>query len=137
MRNFMGYDRRWLDEPHIGDHVGRTVWALGEILATAWIPAVVEPTRSAARTARRTRSSASVSLRTAAYTVLGLSRLDPDRLDPAARRLLERRVDQLAAAYTATRDRGLELVRGQAHLRQRPPLAGAHRRRRAHSGATT
>jgi len=22
MRNFMGYDRRWLDEPHIGDHVG-------------------------------------------------------------------------------------------------------------------
>ena len=45
MRNFMSYDRRWLDEPHMGDHVGRTVWALGEILATAWIPAVVEPTR--------------------------------------------------------------------------------------------
>ena len=32
MRNFMGYDRRWLDEPHVGDHVGRSVWALGEIL---------------------------------------------------------------------------------------------------------
>ena len=45
MRNFMGYDRRWLDEPHIGDHVGRSVWALGEILATAWIPAVVVPAR--------------------------------------------------------------------------------------------
>ena len=45
MRNFMGYDRRWLDEPRMGDHVGRSVWALGEILATAWIPAVVEPTR--------------------------------------------------------------------------------------------
>ncbi|HET8557325.1 MAG TPA: glycosyltransferase family 4 protein, partial [Gaiellaceae bacterium] len=41
MRNFMSYDRRWLDEPHIGDHVGRSVWALGDILATAWIPAVV------------------------------------------------------------------------------------------------
>src|SRR5581483_5473708 len=23
MRNFMSYDRRWLDEPHTGDHVGR------------------------------------------------------------------------------------------------------------------
>ena len=43
MRNFMGYDRRWLDEPHVGDHVGRTVWALGEILSTAWVPAVVGP----------------------------------------------------------------------------------------------
>ncbi|HZB24172.1 MAG TPA: glycosyltransferase, partial [Gaiellaceae bacterium] len=29
MRNFMGYDRRWLDEPHVGDHVGRAVWAVG------------------------------------------------------------------------------------------------------------
>ena len=44
MRNFMGYDRRWLDEPHVGDHVGRSVWALGEILSTAWVPAVVGPT---------------------------------------------------------------------------------------------
>jgi len=23
MRNFMSYDRNWLDEPHVGDHVGR------------------------------------------------------------------------------------------------------------------
>ena len=43
MRNFMGYDRRWLDEPHVGDHLGRSIWALGDILATAWIPAVVRP----------------------------------------------------------------------------------------------
>ena len=45
MHNFMGYDRRWLDEPHVGDHVGRSIWALGDILATAWIPAVVRPAR--------------------------------------------------------------------------------------------
>jgi len=43
-----------------------------------------------------------VSLRTAAYTVLGLARLDPDRLDRAARMLLERLVDQLATAYRET-----------------------------------
>ncbi len=98
MRNFMGYDRRWLDDPHMGDHVGRSVWALGEILATAWIPAVVVPTRNLIE--RLVGALAGdVSLRTAAYAVLGLSRLDPDRLEPQTRRLLERLVDQLANAY--------------------------------------
>ena len=98
MRNFMGYDRRWLDEPHVGDHVGRTIWALGEILATAWIPALSSPARTLldalVPSLRR-----DLSLRTAAYTVLGLARLDPDRLDHDARVLLERLVEQLASAY--------------------------------------
>lgn len=98
MHNFMGYDRRWLDEPHIGDHVGRTVWALGEVLATAWIPAVVEPTRLLLAELVGSLSG-ELSLRTASYTALGLSRLDADRLDLRSRRLLERCVDQLAAAY--------------------------------------
>ncbi len=52
MHNFMGYDRRWLDEPHVGDHVGRSIWALGDILATAWIPAVVRPARRPPRSPR-------------------------------------------------------------------------------------
>jgi hypothetical protein len=101
MRNFMGYDRRWLDEPHIGDHVGRSVWVLGEILATAWIPAVVEPTGQLLGRLVDALVGVEISLRTAAYTALGLSRLDTDRLGPAAGELLERTVDQLAAAYTA------------------------------------
>ena len=98
MRNFMSYDRRWLDEPHIGDHVGRSIWALGDILATAWIPAVVRPA-SDLLDRLVAMLAGDVSLRTAAYTVLGLSRLDADRLDPVAHRLLRRLVDQLAAAY--------------------------------------
>ncbi len=28
----MSYDRRWLDEPHGGDHLGRAAWALGEVI---------------------------------------------------------------------------------------------------------
>jgi glycosyltransferase involved in cell wall biosynthesis len=105
MRNFMSYDRRWLDEPHLGDHVGRSLWALGDILATAWIPAVVRPASDLLDRLVATLGG-EVSLRTAAYTVLGLSRVDADRLDPAARRLLERLVDQLGDAYehTATAD---------------------------------
>jgi hypothetical protein len=33
MRNFMSWDRRWLDDPHHGDHVGRAIWGLGELVA--------------------------------------------------------------------------------------------------------
>ncbi|MGZ4332967.1 MAG: glycosyltransferase family 4 protein [Gaiellaceae bacterium] len=105
MRNFMSYDRQWLDEPHVGDHVGRSIWALGDILATAWIDALVVPTRDLLE--RQVASlSGEIPLRTAAYTVLGLARLDPDRLEPGARRLLERLVDQLVDAHerTATAD---------------------------------
>ena len=94
MRNFMGYDRRWLDEPHMGDHVGRAIWALGDILATAWIPAVVRPAGDLLDRLVGTLSG-DVDLRTAAYAVLGLSRLDSDRLAPAAQRLLEHLVEQL------------------------------------------
>jgi glycosyltransferase involved in cell wall biosynthesis len=101
MRNFMSYDRRWLDDAHVGDHVGRSVWALGEILATAWIPAVVVPVRDLLTRLVGTLAG-EVSLRTAAYTVLGLSRLDADRLDLRTRRLLERLVEQLADAYRST-----------------------------------
>jgi glycosyltransferase involved in cell wall biosynthesis len=99
MHNFMGYDRRWLDEPHIGDHVGRSIWALGEILATAWIPAVVEPARRLLERLVAALAGEVPPLRTAAYALLGLARLDPDRLEPQARRLLERLADQLADAY--------------------------------------
>jgi glycosyltransferase involved in cell wall biosynthesis len=101
MHNFMGYDRRWLDEPHIGDHVGRSIWALGDILATAWIPAVVRPARDLLDYLVATLGD-DISLRTAAYAVLGLSRLDTDRLEPAAQRQLERLVEQLAEAYERT-----------------------------------
>ena len=129
MRNFMSYDRRWLDEPHVGDHVGRSVWALGEILATAWIPALVVPARDLL--ARQVESlSGAISLRTAAYTVLGLSRLDADRLDPAALRLLERLVDQLAQAYEIHAEDGWswfedELSYDNARLSQ-ALISGAH-----------
>jgi glycosyltransferase involved in cell wall biosynthesis len=98
MRNFMSYERRWLDNRHVGDHVGRSIWALGEILSTAWVPGVVGPA-GRLLTSLVTSLSDHVSPRTAAYAILGLARLDPDRLEPDARLLLERLVDQLEADY--------------------------------------
>jgi len=100
MRNFMGYDRRWRDEPHLGDHVGRSVWALGEILSTAWVPSVVGPTERLLDAIVHTLPK-KPSLRTGAYAALGLALLDPDRLEPEARQLLERVMEQLLAAYEA------------------------------------
>ena len=105
MRNFMGYDRRWLDEPHLGDHVGRSIWALGELLSTAWVPAVVDPTRRLLARIVATLGP-EMSLRTAAYAAVGLARLDSDRLQPAGRALLGHAVDQLASAYERTASPG-------------------------------
>jgi hypothetical protein len=98
MRNFMSYDRRWLDEPHVGDHVGRSIWALGDVLTTAWVPALVDPAQRLLATLVRALDL-DLSLRTAAYTTLGLARLDPDRLSDDAQRLLDRCVAQLEHAY--------------------------------------
>ena len=100
MRNFMSYERGWLDEPHVGDHVGRSVWALGAVLSTAWVPAVVGPGgRMLAALVSSLRGD--LYLRTAAYATLGLASLDADRLEDEARALLERCVEQLAAAHAA------------------------------------
>jgi glycosyltransferase involved in cell wall biosynthesis len=105
MRNFMSYERRWLDLPHVGDHVGRSIWALGDVLTTAWVPALVEPARRLLATLVRSLDC-ELSLRTAAYTTLGLARLDADRLTPDARQLLEGCVAQLESAYETNSGEG-------------------------------
>ena len=98
MRNFLSYERRWLDDQHVGDHVGRSIWALGEILSTAWVQGVVGPA-GRLLTSLVASLNGELSPRTAAYAILGLARLDPDRLEPDARRLLERLVGRLEADY--------------------------------------
>ena len=71
----MTYDRRWLDDAHVGDHVGRAIWALGDVLTTAWVPALVEPARRVLASLVGSFEN-ELPLRTAAYTALGLARLD-------------------------------------------------------------
>jgi hypothetical protein len=93
--------RPWLDEPHVGDHVGRSVWALGEVLATTRLPAVVVPVRNLLRRLIRSLHG-DISLRTGAYAALGLTRLGPDRLDPESSRLLDRIVRRLVASHEST-----------------------------------
>jgi glycosyltransferase involved in cell wall biosynthesis len=105
MRNFMAYDRRWLDEPHVGDHVGRSVRAIGELLSTAWVAGLADPSRRLLRSLVRSLEG-EVSLRTAAYASIGLARLDADRMEERGRRVLHAFVDQLMGAYERAADDG-------------------------------
>ena len=98
----MTYDRRWLDDAHVGDHVGRAIWALGDVLdhslgagarrpgaATARCARALVPAATCRCAPRRTPRSASPGSTQTGST-------------PDARELLERCVTQLEAAYEAT-----------------------------------
>jgi glycosyltransferase involved in cell wall biosynthesis len=73
MRNFMSYDRRWLDEPHAGDHLGRAAWAVGEVVAAAPVPALLEPSLILLREMLPALAEQR-SPRTMAFAALGLAR---------------------------------------------------------------
>jgi glycosyltransferase involved in cell wall biosynthesis len=98
MHNCMSYDRQWLDDPHSGDHVGRTIDALAETLDASVISAVLEPAERLLTQLVADLPGES-SPRTRAYTILGLTRLDGDRLGAESARLLERLVEQLVRLY--------------------------------------
>ena len=75
MHNRMSYGGSWTDDPHPGDHVGRSVWALGVLSAG---PGVAPETRREAgalldRLAPDTPSLAGSGLRSVAYALLGCS----------------------------------------------------------------
>jgi glycosyltransferase involved in cell wall biosynthesis len=77
MRNFMSYDRRWLDRPHGGDHLGRAAWALGEVVATEPVPALLGPSLSLLREMLPALAEQR-SPRTMAFAALGLARAGPE-----------------------------------------------------------
>jgi glycosyltransferase involved in cell wall biosynthesis len=103
MHNLLSYDRRWLDEPHGGDHLGRAAWALGEVVAAEPPPAVFEPSRilltELLPALARQRSP-----RTMAFAILGLAHADPERLGDRGpvvlRDLAERLAEQQRANAT-------------------------------------
>jgi glycosyltransferase involved in cell wall biosynthesis len=99
MHNFMAYDRRWLDEPHSGDHLGRTVWALGAVVAAHPPRAVAAPSlrllEELADTVEQTDS-----IRTMAFSIIGLTRPPLGSLTPRLRQLLEVLAERLTDFYT-------------------------------------
>ena len=103
MHNFRAVDGAWLDRPHSGDHLGRAVWALGEVGAgsTAFSRrglrllsevAACRPTLTAPRSM--------------AVALLGLTRLPGAHLGASGQRWLEELADGLMSLYAENRSDG-------------------------------
>jgi len=99
MRNFMSYERRWLDAPHVGDHLGRAVWALGELLSEPAATTMSDAAHETFDLLLRSVDRPDISPRTAAFAILGLARAHPDRLDERSWLLLAQLTRRLTAAF--------------------------------------
>ncbi|WP_338425907.1 glycosyltransferase family 4 protein [Sphingopyxis kveilinensis] len=105
-RNFMGYDRRWLEDAGSEDSNGRTLWALGHASTHA---AAAEMRQWAAMMFDRTAEIAAgfKSPRAIAFAILGADeRLESEPSHPGARKLIERGGAFLCALWKAARRPG-------------------------------
>ena len=122
-RNFMSYDRRWLEAAGSEDSHGRTLWALAECACKDTDPPRRRWARALFQTALPTVEEFS-SPRAWAFSLLGLDAyctlVDGDLF---AHRLRRRLADRLLSMLSA-RERTLALVRRRARLRQRAPSPG-------------
>ncbi len=95
MRNFMSYDRRWLDEPHDGDHFARAAWALGEVVAAEPVSALLKPSLILLREMLPALAEQRWP-RTLAFAALGLARAGPEVVGGDARDVLRAHAGRLA-----------------------------------------
>lgn len=129
MHNFMSYERRWLDSPHPGDHVGRTAWALGTVIASEAPVAVRAP-------AHRMLAEMLPALerleypRSIAFSVIGLARARAEVLGEPGEKLLKTLADRLSGWYADGRSEGWlwfedKLTYDNARMPQALVVAGA------------
>ena len=115
-RNFMGFNRTWLEDRGSEDSHGRTLWALGECARRdaspsrrRWAAALFAEALPAVKTFRSPRASA--------FTLLGLDSycaVVPDNL--RAREIRHFRCRQIDVVPRVGRDAGLVVVRGGPHV---------------------
>ncbi len=130
MRNFRAVDGGWLDEPHHGDHVGRAIWALGEMgLGSSALAQGCRALLHDVVVADPVLSSP----RSASFAILGLARLPVDLLPTEERHLLRRLGGHLTSLYEAHASPEWqwfedELTYDNGRLAQALVAAGASRR---------
>ncbi len=96
MHNFLSYDRRWLDDPHPGDHLGRAAWALGEALGAGLPQALAEPARILLCEMLEALAAARFP-RTMAFAILGLAHAEPEALGAPGETVLRELAARLGA----------------------------------------
>jgi hypothetical protein len=100
MHNHLSYDRRWLDVPHTGDHLGRAAWALGEVIAAGAPPAVREPSRLLLAEMLPLLAGQR-SPRTMAFAMLGIAHAGPAEIGASAAGVLRDLAERLAGQQRA------------------------------------
>lgn len=93
MHNRLGFDRRWSDSPHHGDHLGRAAWALGRAAVAAPEATLAEAARAGFEVLALPRGE---HMRPYAFHALGAAEIltvSPDHLTAA--RVAELAVDRL------------------------------------------
>jgi hypothetical protein len=74
MRRRMAYSGVWEDEPYLGDHIGRSIWALGAVAAGPGVPGQLRGRAESLRDELAPLVGRLAGLRATAYAVLGLAR---------------------------------------------------------------
>src|SRR5262249_55468841 len=89
--NVLSYSGPWQEGPHLGDHVGRAIWSLGELAAAPAVPRDVADLAGQLLDAAAPHLDvlADMGLRSGAYALIGFARAG--RTEPAAKLL--RRLD--------------------------------------------
>ena len=106
--NFMDFSQRIIDDPSVGDHVGRAIWATGAVI-NAEIPRGIKASARLMFDRALPWARESTSPRTKAYACLGLvERLHTDSEDNNLRANLRTIADSLVKMYYANRTPGWE-----------------------------
>lgn len=99
--NFLSYDRRWLDDDGSDDCQGRSIWALGELIARSPTESTLQLGERLFRSALDTLPTIG-SVRGRAFAVLGLDAyLSRYPRDEGARSALESRASSVAGEFPA------------------------------------
>ena len=129
MHNFMDYGRHWQDALHAGDHLGRTAWALGVVIADEPVAEEAAPCLRLLADMQPCLEGAATP-RELAYTILGLTRPDVSALPASLQGLLATLSDRLSKWYDEHRREGWlwfenELTYDNGRLPQAMIAAGA------------
>ena len=99
-RNFMGYDRKWLEEEGSEDCFGRCLWAIGYALSSKYTPNGIKSVLSNMLQKALPNVTSLHYLRAKAYSIIGLSYLD----SPETRKLISEIAQSILCRYEACRD---------------------------------
>jgi glycosyltransferase involved in cell wall biosynthesis len=134
MHNHLSYDRRWLDVPHTGDHLGRAAWALGEVIAAGAPPAVREPSRLLLAEMLPLLAGQR-SPRTMAFAMLGIAHAGPAEIGASAAGVLRDLAEWLAGQQRANAspdwhwaEDGLHYDNARCRRRSSPPARASRTR---------